>query len=253
MSELNYIDFTTDYLSLLSAEPAGYANNLERFTSEEVIQRLYKVSERLIDNAKKFNLTSILEPREIIRKHLIDSLIPLGLLLDEKIAMTSILDVGTGAGFPLLPWACALADDDVTLTGLDATAKKISHINETAAYVGLTKLTAIQGRAEEVAAAEMRETFSLVTARAVADLPVLMELCAGFVAKGGYFAALKGHADDEIANSTGAADVLGLELVKSISYEIPGGDSRALVLYRKLRPTPKKYPRRYAEICKKPL
>lgn len=253
MSDLNFTAFLTDYLTLASPDLTGFANNLDRFTSEDVIWRLYKVSDKLIDNAKKFNLTSILEPREIIRKHLIDSLIPLGLLLDEKLPISNILDVGTGAGFPLLPWACALADDNISLVGLDATAKKISHITETAEYIGLTHLSAMQARAEEAAATDMRETFTVVTARAVADLPVLIELCAAFVAPGGHFAALKGHADDEIESSKAAAKVLGLDFVKSITYEIPGGDSRALVIYRKMRPTPRKYPRRYAEITKKPL
>ncbi len=252
MSDLNFSNFLTDYLSFVSTELPGFSANFDRFTSDEVIDRLYTVSDKLIDNAKKFNLTSILEPREIIRKHLIDSLIPLGLILDEKLPISSILDVGTGAGFPLLPWACALLGDDITLTGVDATAKKISHINETASAAGLTNLSAMQMRAEE-APHEMRESFSLVTARAVADLPVLMELCAGFVSLGGHFAALKGHAEAEIEASKKAADYLGFTLVKAIDYEIPGGDSRSLVIYRKKRNTPRKYPRRYAEITKNPL
>lgn len=253
MSDLNFTDFRKAYLDVATPELPGFANNFTLFTSEDIIKRLFVVSDKLIDNAKKFNLTSILELQEIIRKHLIDSLIPLGLLLDENLPVLSILDVGTGAGFPLLPWSCALADEKISLTGLDATAKKIAHINETSAAVGLTNLSAIQGRAEEVAASSSRESFTLVTARAVAELPILIELCAAFVTPGGHFAALKGKADDEIHASMTAAKLLGLDMVKSIVYELPGGDSRALVLYRKMRPTPRKYPRRYAEIVKKPL
>lgn len=253
MSDLLYSDFRERYLAMISPELPGFASSFARFSAEDVILRLHKVSDRLIDNAKRFNLTSILEPDEIIRKHLIDSLMPLGFLLDEGIHLSSILDVGTGAGFPLLPWACALADENISLLGMDATGKKISHIKEVRDYASLSHLDAIQARAEEAASTSIRESFTLVTARAVADLAVLIELCAPFVCVGGHFAALKGHADEEIARTSTAASTLGMELVRSIVYELPGGDMRSLVLYRKMRPTPQKYPRRYADIVKKPL
>lgn len=253
MSDLTYTNFRERYLAMISPALPGFADNYKRFSNEAVMTSLFHVTDKLIDNAKKFNLTSILEPGEIIRKHLIDSLIPLGLLLDENLPIHSILDVGTGAGFPLLPWACALADDDISLLGMDATGKKISHILETRDAIGLSHLDAVQARAEEATSGDMRESFTVVTARAVADLPVLMELCAPFAALGGYFAALKGHADSEIEASKRAAKTLGLEFIKSIPYKIPGGDQRALVLYRKIQPTPIKYPRRYADITKKPL
>lgn len=255
MSELTYTHFHDRYLAMISRDLPGYTNHFPLFSSEAIAERLFLVADKLIDNAKKFNLTSILEPEEIIRKHLIDSLIPLGLLLDENLPVDSILDVGTGAGFPLLPWACALTDYSKTahLLGMDATGKKITHIKETRDAVGLTNLDAVQARAEEAAATELRETFSLVTARAVADLPVLMELCAPFVAPRGYFASLKGHAASEIEAARAAAEKLGLTFVRAISYEIPGGDCRTLVIYRKIHATPQKYPRRYADILKKPL
>lgn len=253
MSDLTYTAFHDTYLSMISKDLAGYENNYELFSSDELIHKLYKVSDLLIDNARKFNLTSILDPTEIIRKHIIDSLIPLGLLLEEGFTSGSILDVGTGAGFPLLPWSCALSDRDVKLTGLDATAKKITHILETGDAAGLSNLTAIQARAEEASQTAMRESFSLVTARAVADLPVLMELCGAFVAQDGLFAPLKSHSESEIEASRTAAKTLGLRLEKVISYVIPGGDHRSLVIYRKVSPTPKKYPRKYSDISKKPL
>lgn len=253
MSDLSYTNFRDRYLAMISPDLPGFSNNFSRFSDEPVIDRLFRVADKLVDNAKKFNLTSILEPGEIIRKHLIDSLIPLGLLLDENLPISSILDVGTGAGFPLLPWACALHKSDIRLLGMDATGKKISHILETRDTIGLSNLDAIQARAEEAAQGNMRESFTIVTARAVADLPVLMELCAPFTALGGHFAALKGHAEPEIDASRKAAKALGLSFIKSIPYEIPGGDRRALVIYRKMQPTPHKYPRRYADITKKPL
>jgi 16S rRNA (guanine527-N7)-methyltransferase len=99
----------------------------------------------------------------------------------------------------------------------------------------------------------MRESFSLVTARAVADLPVLMELCAAFIAPDGIFAALKSHSESEIEASAAAAKTLGLKFEKVINYVIPGGDHRSLVIYRKVSQTPKKYPRKYSDISKKHL
>lgn len=253
MSDLSYSSFKETYLSMISADLAGYAENYDLFSSEELVKKLFTVSDLLIDNAKKFNLTSILEPSEIIRKHLIDSLIPLGLILNEGFRSGSVLDVGTGAGFPLLPWSCALSEFDVKLTGLDATAKKITHILQTRDAAALSNLDAMQGRAEEAAQTAMRENFSLVTARAVADLPVLMELCASFIAPDGIFAALKSHSESEIEASAAAAKTLGLKFEKVINYVIPGGDHRSLVIYRKVSQTPKKYPRKYSDISKKHL
>lgn len=253
MSDLTYTAFKEAYLSMISPSLPGFANHFARFSADATVENLFTVTDKLIDNAKKFNLTSIVEPAEIIRKHLIDSLIPLGLILDEKIPLKTVLDVGSGAGFPLLPWACALDGEDTGLYGLDATRKKIDHILETRDAARLYCVEALQGRAEELAFSSMRESFSLVTARAVADLPVLMELCAPFVKKGGYFAALKGHAEQELESAGKAAKILGLGEPKVISYTIPGGDGRTLLLYKKEKATPLTHPRRYSEITKKPL
>ncbi|MBE6617673.1 MAG: 16S rRNA (guanine(527)-N(7))-methyltransferase RsmG [Ruminococcaceae bacterium] len=255
MSNLTLEQFTEIYLNIANRDVAGYGTNYEKLTSDSVCRRLFKISDKLIDNAKKFNLTSILEPTEIARKHIIDSICPLGLLLEYGITPKRVLDVGTGAGFPLLPMAAVMADisPKTVFLGLDATAKKISHINECAAYAEIPTVSAMQGRAEEVAAGKFREKFDMVTARAVADLTVLIELCAPFVAVGGVFAALKSHADEEISKSESAAKILGLTKEAKIDYEIPGGDSRCLIIYRKISPTPPKYPRRYAEITKQPL
>lgn len=255
MSNLTLEQFSELYLAAAKAELPGFAQNYEKLTSATVVDKLWRISDRLIDNAKKFNLTSILEPSEIVRKHIIDSICPLGLLLENGITPSRVLDVGTGAGFPLLPMAAALSEifPKTALMGLDATAKKISHITESAEYSGLSTVSAMQGRAEEVAKGKFRERFDLVTARAVADLTVLIELCAPFVKIGGYFAPLKSHAEEEVANSEAAAKILGLTKELTIKYEIPGGDSRTLVVYKKTAATPPKYPRRYAEITKQPL
>ncbi len=254
MSELNLNEFTALYNATVTPELRGFEQNFTLFTSPEVTERLYRISDRLIDNAKRFNLTSILDPAEIVRKHIVDSIQPLGILLELGYEPKNLLDVGTGAGFPLLPMASALADrEDCTFTGLDATRKKISHIREVAEYAGLSRVSGVEGRAEERARGEMREKYSIVTARAVASLPQLIELCAPFIEIGGIFAALKARADEEISASEGAAVKLGLEKSAVIDYNLPLGDSRCLIIYRKIGATPQKYPRRYSEILKQPL
>lgn len=251
MSQLTLQEFSTLFRDAVSPDLPGFDAIYSTVTSERCVDALYAVTDKLIDNAKKFNLTSILEPNEIIRKHLIDSLIPLGLLHNAGISFSSALDVGTGAGFPLLPMACAA--DGVSFTGMDATAKKISHIRETAEFAALSNVSAVSGRAEELAKGELRQSFDLVCARAVAALPVLIELCAPFVRVGGHFCALKSHIEEELEPADRAGKLLGLTNIAVIDYEIPGGDTRCLVLYRKTAPTPAKYPRRYAEITKRAL
>lgn len=255
MEFISLEEFTEIYLGMARREVAGFGRNYEIFTASETVRRLWIISRKLCENAKKFNLTSILEPTEIVRKHLIDSLCPLGLMLERDIRLHSLLDVGCGAGFPSLPMAAALAsiDDDRRVVGLDATAKKISHINETASACGLASMSGISARAEEVGRGEMREVFDVVCARAVANLPVLIELCAPFVKVNGYFAALKSHVDEELSPAVEAGRLLGLTSYEKIDYEIPGGDVRCLIIFKKTFRTPQKFPRRYADILKRPL
>ena len=258
MSDLSREEFFSLYRSAAEAVPCLGALPGDCL-SDDFAESLWRVADRLIDNARRFNLTSILAPEEIVRKHILDSLIPLALLCDfgipagEGVGADDILDVGTGAGFPLLPWAAVLPSEGVTLTGLDATGKKIAHIRESAAYAGLKNVRVVQARAEDAARGPMRESFPLVTARAVAPMPVLLELCAPFVARAGYFAALKAKAVDEIRAAARADELLGLGEPDILRYSLPGGDERCLVLYKKRAATPRSYPRAYAEIAKRPL
>lgn len=259
-------------------------------TSDEVLTRMYKITEKLVENAKKFNLTSILEPEEIVRKHIVDSVLPLAIMekqgIVSKIARKTVADVGCGAGFPTLPMSAASLDYfPLFFMGIDSTAKKIGHIKETAQYADLTNIDATAARAEELTAYHalslqkksvlsskkesakkpknqpkteekkpyFRERFDITTARAVAALPTLLELCAPLTKVGGYFCALKSHADEEILAAGNAHETLGLTLRDKISYTLPGGDARVVLIYEKTAETPRKYPRRYAEITKQPL
>ena len=259
-------------------------------TSDEVLTRMYKITKKLVENAKKFNLTSILEPEEIVRKHIVDSVLPLAIMekqgIVSKIARKTVADVGCGAGFPTLPMSAASLDYfPLFFMGIDSTAKKIGHIKESAEYADLTNIDATAARAEELTAYPdspapkksalsskkesakkpknqpkteekkpyFRERFDITTARAVAALPTLLELCAPLTKVGGYFCALKSHADEEILAAGNAHETLGLTLRDKISYTLPGGDARVVLIYEKTAETPRKYPRRYAEITKQPL
>lgn len=256
MSDLTYETFAALYDEQTRFTDFGSIH--DELTAPDTVRRLYLIADLLIDDAKKFNLTSILEPSEIIRKHLIDSLLPLSLTVDHFGIPKKLADVGTGAGFPLLPMAAGLLkiSPESKFVGIDSTAKKISHIRRTAEYVGLTNVWAEAGRAEEFGRAgnrAFRGKFDFVSARAVAGLPVLMELCAPLVEKGGIFAAMKSHAEEEIAQGDAAAVQLGMTKEAKMDYEIPGGDTRCVIFYRKITDTPEKFPRRYAEITKQPL
>ena len=251
-------------------------------TSDEVLTRMYKITEKLVENAKKFNLTSILEPEEIVRKHIVVSVLPLAIMekqgIVSKIARKTVADVGCGAGFPTLPMSAASLDYfPLFFMGIDSTAKKIGHIKESAEYADLTNIDATAARVEELTAYPdspapkksakkpnnqpkteekkpyFRERFDITTARAVAALPTLLELCAPLTKVGGYFCALKSHADEEILAAGNAHETLGLTLRDKISYTLPGGDARVVFIYEKTAETPRKYPRRYAEITKQPL
>ena len=200
----------------------------------------------------KLNVTAIRDGDGILAKHIIDSLHAAKVIEDLGVTEGDRLcDVGSGGGFPALPVAAALPD--VTVLAVDATAKKCRYIEETALSAGLTNVTALCARVEE--AADLRESFGYVTARAVAALPVLCELCAPLVKVGGYFLAMKGEkVDEEIADAAHCAAEVGLELCDRVTYSLPsGGDHRTIAVYRKVRQTPAKYPREYRVIVKKPL
>ncbi len=230
----------------------------EHLLAHGTVAKMYGIAGKLCENAKKFNLTSILEPREIVRKHILDSLLPLGIMQSCGIVTRSsdvkqLADIGCGAGFPSLPIAAASAEYiNLHTVCIDSTEKKIRHVNETIDHIGIHGTAeGISARAEELSS--LRGRFDITTARAVASLPVLLELCAPLTKKGGCFIAMKSHADDEVNASEHACGILGMSLRKRVKYSLPGGDERELIIFDKKSATPKEYPRRYSEITKKPL
>lgn len=225
----------------------------EKYFSEDVADKLHTVCSELEEKSKFFNLTAITDPDEVLKKHIVDCLFLAMEIENWEKGFGKILDVGSGAGFPSLPVAAALGDYSVT--ALDSTAKKIGYIRDTAEKMGVCDFTAIASRAEDAAKSEMRENYDIVTARAVARLSVLAELCIPFIKVGGYFISMKGAAaEEEIMEAENGIKKLGCKFCKCVPYTISDlPDKRFLVIYKKISSTPAIYPRNYSQISKKPL
>ena len=204
-------------------------------------------AEFLVEYNEKVNLTAITEPRDILVKHFIDSVAPLKFLTVPEGA--SIIDVGTGAGFPSVP--IKIFRPDLKLTLLDSLDKRITFLKLLCDKLEM-KADFVHGRAEDVSkTSEYREKFDYSCARAVANLSTLSEYCLPFVKLGGSFISLKGPNED-IYSANGAIKLLGGEIAEVTDYEIDG-DERRLVQVKKVLQTPPKYPRNSAQIKKKPL
>jgi len=197
----------------------------------------------LLEWNSRFNLTRITDPKEIATKHYLDSL---SLLAVVKVpAGASMIDVGTGAGFPGIPLKIALPDLKVTM--LDSVRKKLTFLDKAVRELNLTEVALVHGRAEDMGRdVSYRERFDFAVSRAVARLNVLAELCMPFCRIGGRFAAYKGpDAGEEIEEAAEAVRALGGELEAVHSFALPEGDlQRTLVVIRKTRPTPARYPRK---------
>lgn len=217
---------------------------------KEALMRLDLYAERLIETNRQFNLTAVTDPDEVTVKHFADSLVLLGKTEFPKGA--SLLDVGTGAGFPGL--ALKLARPDLQVAFLDGTRKKLGFISSVLEETGLAGET-LHLRAEEAGKLpEYREKFDFVTARAVADMAALVEYCLPFVRVGGLFLALKSAAaEEEIQNAAGAVRLLGGKAEQNLLFDLVENTPRRIVFVRKISQTPAKYPRASAKIAKSPL
>nr|WP_325229526.1 16S rRNA (guanine(527)-N(7))-methyltransferase RsmG [uncultured Oscillibacter sp.] len=215
----------------------------------EGIPALLRYWELLAEKNKVMNLTAITDPAEAARLHFLDSA---ALLALADLRGKTVVDVGTGAGFPGLP--LKILEPSIQLTLLDAQRKRVDFLREVCGELGLEDVDCVHGRAEEFAQ-QHRETFDLAVSRAVAALPVLAELCLPLVKTGGQFLAMKSVDSNEELNASGrAAGVLGGRLEKPLDYVISGTNiPRRLVILTKIEETPKKYPRTFAKIKKNPL
>lgn len=228
---------------------------LPEFATDTLADKLETLASHLAEVGSHMNLTAITEPSAVVWLHLIDSLYAARILSGAagSIPSRKIADVGSGGGFPALPVAAALPQ--MSITAIDSTEKKCNYIRGCAEIMGLTNVDTAAVRAEEYAKIEARESFGAVTARAVARLNVLMELCLPLMGIGGLFIAMKGaSADEEESEAANAAKKLGAVLYDKVSYTLPGyADGRTILVYRKIAHTPEEYPRQYGRISKKPL
>ncbi|KPI46721.1 16S rRNA methyltransferase [Clostridioides difficile] len=230
-------------------------NGIEGFniiTNESMLEKFKKYREILVDWNQKMNLTGIEDEKEVYVKHFLDSIsaVKNGYIKNGM----SIIDVGTGAGFPGLPLKICL--DDLELTLLDSLNKRINFLEEVSRELELANIKFIHGRAEDFGKDEKyREKYDIATARAVAGLPILMEFCVPFVKVGGYFICLKGpNANLELEESQKAIDILGLEFVEKIDVELPEIDlNHNILVFKKIKETPVKYPRKAGKPAKNPI
>lgn len=216
---------------------------------EDGVPSLLRYGELLTEKNKVMNLTAITDPAEIARLHFLDSA---ALLTLADFRGKTLVDVGTGAGFPGLP--LRILEPSLRLTLLDSLGKRIDFLQEVCDDLSLQAVTCVHARAEDFAAAH-REAFDFVTSRAVANLRVLAELCLPLVKPGGYFLAMKAvDSDAELAEAAAALSLLGGSAERVADYEIPGTTLRhRLIFIKKTGETPKKYPRAFAKIKKNPL
>ena len=221
---------------------------LEEFgLNKEQINKFDTFLNLLLEWNEKFNLTAITDKDEIEEKHFIDSI---ELVKYFDIKNKSLLDVGSGAGFPGIP--LAIVDPSLKVTLLESNGKRVSFLREVIKVLGLKNVDIIQGRVEELGT---REKYDFVTARAVKELNILLELCFYLVKVGGSFVAYKSSGvDEEILNAKHAFKCLQIEDYKKFDYFLPKSkNSRVFLGILKKSKTQKKYPRRYSEIVKQPL
>ncbi|SHJ77603.1 16S rRNA (guanine527-N7)-methyltransferase [Anaerobranca californiensis DSM 14826] len=228
----------------------GYLNGFNIQISDHHVEKFLKYKELLLDWNEKINLTAIVDDDGIAIKHFVDSIIP----INEFTSGCSIIDVGSGAGFPGVP--LAIVNGNLKVTALDSLQKRLKFLQEVKNNLNLDNLTLIHGRAEDYGKdVRYRETFCYATARAVAPLNILAELCLPFVKVGGYFIAYKGDKwEEEIQQSLKAIELLGGKIEKTYTYTLPKiSDVRSIIKIKKVFNTDQKYPRKAGIPHKKPL
>lgn len=217
--------------------------------TEEQVRTLAAYGALLLRTNETTNLTAIREPDAAARLHFLDSAALL--TLADFSGKRAVADIGSGAGFPGVP--LRVLRPDIRLTCVDSVGKKMDFVRESCAALGLGDVTCLWARAEEMKA--QRESFDIVVSRSVAELHLLAELCLPLVKVGGLFLAMKkDDCDEETARADFAIRTLGGRVRGIRRYAIPGTDTvHAVVLAEKVRPTPPQYPRRWAQMMKKPL
>ena len=229
----------------------NYCNEINVKIDKTAIDRLEKYMSLVIEWNERINLTSITDREEFIIKHFCDSISLLGYLDFPQRA--SVIDIGTGAGFPAIP--LKIVRPDLNITMLDSLNKRLVFISEYVLPTLKIEGTTIHGRAEELSKnKQFRESYDLAVSRAVANLSSLTEYCLPFVKVNGTFTAMKGpDCKDEVESAENAIEILGGEVSDVLSFNLPDESGRCLVIVNKVKNTPSKYPRRGVKIAKNPL
>ncbi len=226
-------------------------NGLSHLEKPANVSKFHTLTAHMLAVNEHMNLTAIKDPRSVVLRHFADSLtveslLPVG---------ASVADIGCGAGFPSLP--LAICRPDLQILSLDSTEKRIRYVAETAKLLQCTNLTAVAMRAEDGGRGQFREKFDICTARAVAALPVLAELCLPFVRLGGKFLAMKAkRGEEEWESASSAVSRLGGKLIARHALVLTDGDEadeRIIFEIEKVKPSPSQFPRAYAKIIKSPL
>lgn len=227
-----------------------YGKEIDIVFTEEQLEQFYKYMNLLIEWNEKINLTAIIEPKEIILKHFIDSLTIIKYMEPNK----TLIDIGTGAGFPGIP--VKILRKDLKITLLDSLNKRIKFLNEVIEKLSLKNITTTHARIEEYAKnKEYREKFDIATSRAVANLTTLTEYMLPMVKVKGKAICMKGaDVDEEMLKSKNSIKILGGKIYKVEEFKLPKSEyKRNLIIIEKTNTTPNKYPRKPGIPSKDPL
>lgn len=235
-----------DLKELLVSGAAEFNVNL----TDDMVDNFFSYMSLLKEWNSKMNLTAIEEDRGVIIKHFTDSLSILPFVEDKEL---TLVDIGTGAGFPGVPLKIVRPALSITLA--DSLQKRLIFLDEVIKSLKLRKISTVHGRAEDLGQDKNhREKYDIAVARAVAGLPVLLEYCLPFVRPGGIFIAMKGSDIKEVQDSKKALSILGGEIVEVKSINLPFTDNeRNLIIVKKFRHTPTGYPRKAGKPSKNPL
>ena len=223
--------------------------------SEKQIHQFIKYYEMLVEKNKVMNLTAITEFNEVIVKHFIDSLALVKVVDKDDLSNgISIIDIGTGAGFPGIPLKIAFPNINITL--LDSLNKRINFLKEVSDELGFEGIDFIHGRSEDFGRnPQYREKFDICVSRAVANLATLSEFCVPFVKVGGSFISYKaGDCGEEVKESMKAVEKMGGKIINQLEYMVPTSDlNRVLLFIEKEKATPKSFPRKAGTPAKEPI
>ena len=237
-------------LNEFSKELEELLSKIDINIDKKISEKFYNYMQILLEWNEKINLTAIVDQKEIILKHFVDC----GTALKYLDKSQKVLDLGTGAGFPGIP--LKLLNEELDITLVDALNKRINFLNEVIMKLELNKIKTIHSRAEELSRnKEHREKYDVIVSRAVANMSVLLEYTMPFIKKGGKCICMKGpNIEEELVNAKKALNVLGGEIEKIENITLPDSDiKRNIIIIKKIKETPKQYPRKAGKPSKEPI